>query len=114
MANFFFLGAQSGFDAINLDQVRQVIHDNKVGKVAIYFDHDHKIELAGDMATDFVDVLTRLKSEAGIATEAMKHAKTVKGTQPAASAARVQLCRPALGSAFRSRSNKSSRPAHRE
>lgn len=65
MGNFFFLGAQNGFDAINLDQVRHVIQDSKAGKITIYFDRDHKIELARGVATDFVDVLTRLKSEAG-------------------------------------------------
>jgi hypothetical protein len=72
MANVAFAGGPAGYSAINMDLVRYVTRDIEEGTVTLYFDMQHKIELDGDVAKDFIDIITRLKSEAGAAIAAMK------------------------------------------
>ncbi|MGA2647926.1 MAG: hypothetical protein ABSF15_24775 [Candidatus Sulfotelmatobacter sp.] len=79
MANFFFTGGPAGYNAINLDQVTHVIRDSASETATLYFERDHTIVLEGEMAKEFMDVLTRLNSEASQAVEAIK-----KGDRPSA------------------------------
>jgi hypothetical protein len=64
MANFFFTGGSGGQQAINLDQVRLVSQDTVTGRVVIYFQPEHTITLEGEIAKQFMEVLSGLKSEA--------------------------------------------------
>jgi hypothetical protein len=63
MANFFFTGGSGGQQAINLDQIRVVSQDTVTGRVSISFQPEHTIALDGEVAKQFMDVLSRLKSE---------------------------------------------------
>jgi hypothetical protein len=74
MANFFFMGGDGTYSGFNMDQVRQVIRDNSAGKVTVIFSPDHTVELFGDVAKQFIDILTRLNSEASAAVVAAKAA----------------------------------------
>jgi hypothetical protein len=78
MANFTYAGGPKGFSVINLDLVRHVIRDIETGRVTLFFDLEHKIELDGPVAKEFIGILTRLHSEASVATEAMKNEAKAK------------------------------------
>src|ERR1022692_792639 len=75
MANFLLMGGSAGFSGINLDQIQKVIRDKASDTVTIYFNHDHTIILQEDAAKEFMDVLTRLKSDASLAVEAIRREK---------------------------------------
>jgi hypothetical protein len=81
MANFFFTGGSGGQQAINLDQVRVVSEDTATGRVSISFQPEHAIALDGEVAKQFMDVLSRLKSEAKtLAHGALKRSDRTKAT----------------------------------
>ena len=78
MANFFFTGGSGGQRAINLDQVREVSQDTTTGRISISFQPEHTIALDGEVARQFVDMLSRLKSEA----KALAHARGGEAERP--------------------------------
>jgi hypothetical protein len=81
MSNFFFF-TSDGFAAINIDLIKEVISDEASGRVTIFFDREHTVELKGDTGKEFIDVLTRLKSEARLAVGALKREKAAKKSEP--------------------------------
>lgn len=80
MANFFFSSGEAGISGINMDQVRFVTSNKESGVITIYFDQRHTLELTDESAKEFLDVLTRLKSEASVAVEIMKREKAAKNS----------------------------------
>jgi hypothetical protein len=48
----------SGFNVINLDQVR-IITDARPDHCILHFDKDHKLTVAGKAANQIVDIITR-------------------------------------------------------
>jgi hypothetical protein len=93
MANFFYTGGPSGWTGINMDLVREVIQDTSSGKITIYFDKQHTVELSGDAAKEFIEVVVRLKSESKQQLEVIKRQKEV-----AAKAVEPRRPKPALKS----------------
>jgi hypothetical protein len=71
MANFLHSGDPEGY-SINIDQIRAVKRDRRNGKATIIFAQDHTLELEGTKAKQFMDILTRLESEASRAWEVAK------------------------------------------
>lgn len=70
MANFLFTGGKSGSVAYNLDQIRYIERDQASGTVKLYFSKEDFVELSGESAKQFMDIVTRLSSEASRAWEA--------------------------------------------
>jgi hypothetical protein len=93
MANFFYTGGSAGWTGINMDLVREVIQDTGSDKITIYFDKQHTVELSGDAAKEFIEVVVRLKSESKQQLEAIKRQKEV-----AAKAVEPKRPKPALRS----------------
>lgn len=72
MANFFFGGGPEGYMAWNLDRVTYVVRNPAKDSLRVYFAKDDFFELSGEHAKQFIDVLTRLQSEANKAWQAAK------------------------------------------
>jgi hypothetical protein len=83
MANFFSTGGSGGQQAINLDQFRVASQDTVTvtGRVSISFRPEHTVALDGEVAKQFIDVLSRLKSEAkALAHGAVKQSDRAEAT----------------------------------